>query len=141
MSLSTYSATPGAAGTITGVVHNRGTIGSSAGQLRFATFDAEGEVDWLGAHFFQRITAGSSVTFETTFDAPSVAGDYRYYTLPRIVARGVELCSGESDGRLAFSRSSVTSASSTLEDRTAKRLAGTEAFTSFTDTRLEAGDD
>ena len=45
MSLSTYSAGAGAEVTITGVVQNRGTIGSSAGQLYFVTRDSAGEWD------------------------------------------------------------------------------------------------
>ena len=36
------------------------------------------ELDLLGAHFFQTLAAGSSATFEMTFEAPSVAGDYPY---------------------------------------------------------------
>ena len=78
MSLSTYSALAGAEVTIEGVVRNRGTIGSSAGRLRFVTRDSAGELDWFGSHFFQTLAVGSSATFETTFEAPSVAGDYLY---------------------------------------------------------------
>ena len=79
MSLSTYSALAGAEVTITGVVRNRGTIGASAGRLRFWARDSAGEFDRIGYHLFQTIAAGSSATFETTFEAPSVAGDFRYY--------------------------------------------------------------
>ena len=78
MSLSTYSARAGAEVTIEGVVRNRGTLPSSAGRLRFVTRDSEDELDWFGYHFFQTIKAGASATFETTFEAPSVAGNYLY---------------------------------------------------------------
>ena len=78
MSLSTYSAGAGAEVTITGIVYNRGTIGSSAGALRFFARDSAGEWDRFGSHFFQTLAAGSSVTFETTFTTPLVAGDYLY---------------------------------------------------------------
>ena len=78
MSLSTYSALAGAEVTIEGVVRNRGTIGSSAGALRFYARDSAGEWDQFGSHFFQTLAAGSSATVETTFEAPSVAGDYLY---------------------------------------------------------------
>ena len=78
MSLSTYSALAGAEVTIEGVVRNRGTLPSSAGLLRFVTRDSAGEFDFLGSHFFQTLKAGSSATFETTFEAPLVAGNYLY---------------------------------------------------------------
>ena len=78
MSLSTYSALVGAEVTIEGVVRNRGTIGASAGYLRFFARDLEGEWDRIGSHFFQTLAAGSSATFKTTFEAPSVAGDYTH---------------------------------------------------------------
>ena len=80
MSLSTYSALAGAEVTIEGVVRNGGTIGASAGRLLFLARDSEGEWDRFGSHFFQTLAAGSSATFETTFEAPSVAGDYPYAT-------------------------------------------------------------
>ena len=79
MSLSTYSVQAGAEVVIEGVVRNRGTRPSSAGRLRFVTRDSEGEWDFFGSHFFQTLKAGSSATFETTFEARSVAGDFRYY--------------------------------------------------------------
>ena len=78
MSLSTYSALVGAEVTIEGVVRNRGTIGASTGDLRFFARDLEGEWDRIGSHFFQTLAAGSSATFKTTFEAPSVAGDYTH---------------------------------------------------------------
>ena len=78
MSLSTYSALAGAEVTIEGSCGNRGTIGASAGELRFFARDSEGEWDRIGSHFFQTLAVGSSATFETTFEAPSVAGDYMY---------------------------------------------------------------
>ena len=78
MSLSTYSALVGAEVTIEGVVRNLGTIGASAGYLRFFARDLEGEWDRIGSHFFQTLAAGSSATFKTTFEAPSVAGDYTH---------------------------------------------------------------
>ena len=78
MSLSTYSAGAGAEVTIEGVVRNRGTLPSSAGRLRFVTRDSAGEWDFFGWHFFQTLAAGSSATFQTTFEAPEVAGNYRY---------------------------------------------------------------
>ena len=79
MSLSTYSALAGAEVTITGVVRNRGTIGASAGRLRFWARDSAGEFDRIGYHLFQTIAAGSSATFETTFEAPEVTGDHQYW--------------------------------------------------------------
>ena len=78
MSLSTYSALAGAEVTIEGVAHNRGTLPAHASQMHFVTLDSASELDWFGSHFFQTIAAGSSATFETTFEAPSVAGDYPY---------------------------------------------------------------
>ena len=78
MSLSTYSALAGAEVTIEGVAHNRGTLPAHASQMHFVTLDSASELDWFGLHFFQTIAAGSSATFETTFEAPSVAGDYPY---------------------------------------------------------------
>ena len=79
MSLSTYSVQAGAEVEIKGVVRNRGTLPSSTGRLHFVTRDSEDELDWFGYHFFQTIKAGASATFETTFEAPSVAGDHRYF--------------------------------------------------------------
>ena len=78
MSLSTYSALAGAEVTITGVAHNRGTLPAHASQMHFVTLDSAGELDWFDSHFFQTLAAGSSATFETTVEAPSVAGDYPY---------------------------------------------------------------
>ncbi len=78
MSLSTYSALASAEVTITGVVRNRGMLPSGAGQLLFVTRDSAGELDWFGPHLFPTIAAGTSATFETTFEAPSVAGNYIY---------------------------------------------------------------
>ncbi len=79
MSLSTYSALAGAEVTIEGVVRNGGTIGASAGRLLFLARDSEGEWDLFGSHFFQTLAAGSSATFETTFESPEVTGDHQYW--------------------------------------------------------------
>ena len=95
MSLSPSSAQAGGEVEIEGVVHNRGTIASSAGQLLFVTRDSAGELDFVGRHFFQTLEAGSSVTFETTFEAPAVVGDYQYFAC--LVSSHVEIhCVSES---------------------------------------------
>ena len=79
MSLSRSSVQPGAEVEIEAVVHNRGTLRSSFGRVWFATLDSAGNPVWLGSGSFQTLGAGSSETFEMTFEAPSAAGDYRYY--------------------------------------------------------------
>ena len=80
---------------IEGVVRNVGTLDSSVGRLLFVTRDSEGEWDFFARHLFQTLAAGSSVTFETTFEAPAVAGDYTYYGC--LVSSHVELsCVSES---------------------------------------------
>ena len=79
MSLSASSVAAGAEVEIEGVVRNRGTLPSSAGRVYFGTWDSEGEVESFGSHLFQTLDAGSSVTFETTFEAPADPGDHRYF--------------------------------------------------------------
>ena len=67
---------------ILGVYRFRSRSGSSIeiywGALRFFARDSAGEWDRVGSHFLQTLAAGSSATVETTFEAPSVAGDYLY---------------------------------------------------------------
>ena len=83
MSLSTYSARAGAEVTIRGTVRNRGTNDVGFGALVFFGRDAEGKWNQIGWHGFQTLAAGASATFETTFEAPSAAGDYQYATCLR----------------------------------------------------------
>ena len=78
MSLSQSSVQAGAEIEVEGVVRNRGNIASSAGRLHFVRRDSEGEFDWFDRHLFQTLAPGASVTFETTVEAPEVAGDYLY---------------------------------------------------------------
>ena len=78
MSLSQSSVQAGAEIEVEGVVRNRGNIASSAGRLHFVRRDSEGELDWFDRHLFQTLAPGASVTFETTVEAPEVAGDYLY---------------------------------------------------------------
>ena len=65
--------------TIRGTVRNRGSIASSAGRVAFVTRDDAGDIEIVGFRSFSTIEAGSSKTFETVFEAPSVAGGYRYF--------------------------------------------------------------
>ena len=80
MSLSTYSVQASAEVEITGIVQNRGTLPSSTGRLFFFAPNAAGDdTEQLGSEFFQTLGAKSSETFEMTFEAPSVAGNYWCY--------------------------------------------------------------
>ena len=83
MSLSPSSTLAGEDVTIDGIVRNRGTISASTGRMHFVTRDSAGEWDEIGSHFFQTLAAGSVKTFETTFEAPDVAGDYQYWACLR----------------------------------------------------------
>ena len=78
MSLSTYSIEADEEVVIKAVVRNRGTLPAHANWLGFYALDNEWER--IGWHSFQTLRAGSSMEFETTFEAPSVAGTYRYGT-------------------------------------------------------------
>ena len=79
MTLSPSSVRAGDDVTIGGTVRNRGSIASSAGRMAFVTRDDAGDIEVVGFRSFSTIEAGSSKTFETVFEAPSVAGDYPYF--------------------------------------------------------------
>ncbi len=78
MTLSPSSVRAGGRVTIRGTVRNRGSIASSAGRVAFVTLDA-GDIEIVGVRSFSTIEARSSKTLETVFEAPSVAGDHRYF--------------------------------------------------------------
>ena len=79
MTLSPSSVRAGDDVTIRGTVRNQGSIASSAGRVGFLTYDAAGDVEVVGFRSFSTIEAGSSKTFKTVFEAPSVAGDHPYF--------------------------------------------------------------
>ena len=80
MSLSPSSVQAGAEVRIQGAVRNHGTLRSSAGRIMFVKQDSNGDPELVGSGSFSALEPGSSRTFETTFDAPAVAGSHRYYT-------------------------------------------------------------